>query len=297
MVSTVILSLKNKSSRLLKNRNKNNRVGHNKNITVPERKLKLMLERSLCMWFMSLSSILSQLSSISFRKSFALIIMCLALLLTSWESQKNDAALLQTSIPEESIRLRILAHSDRPQDQAIKMLVRDRIVEQMNSWAVEATTLQDARAIVNDHVEQLNHVVGEVLQENGQAYAYQVSLAEVDFPTKSYGGLVYPGGMYEALLISLGDAEGRNWWCVLFPPLCFVDSVSGEATALNKASANEKAAEDVQVEQTDSKALQIDEQDRQAVKQSTVAASEAEVEVEVKFFLADVWNWIKGLFT
>lgn len=202
----------------------------------------------------------------------------------SWESQKVDAALLNTAIPDESIRLRILAHSDSPQDQAIKMLVRDRVVEQMNSWASEASSIEEARAVVQNNLQQLEQVVGDVLKENGQTYGYKLALSEVEFPTKSYGGLVYPAGQYEALLISLGNAEGRNWWCVLFPPLCFVDSVSGEATTMTN---EDPVKEDMDVAETE--AFNVD---------ATVEITQVDSEdIKVEFFLVDAWHWITGLFS
>lgn len=230
------------------------------------------------MWLMSLSS---KLSRVSFRKSFILIIVCLSVLLMSWESQKIDAALLETAIPDESIRLRILAHSDSPQDQAIKMLVRDRVVEQMNSWSTEASSLEEARTIVQTNMNVLNLAVADVLEENGQLYTYNVQLSQVEFPTKAYGGIVYPGGQYEALLITLGEAKGRNWWCVLFPPLCFTDILAGEATAKAQVASTQqldvKTEDDIVVEQV-------------------VEGEVTETEVEVSFFLVDVWQWFKGLF-
>lgn len=253
------------------------------------------------MWLMSLSS---KYSNFSFRKTCALAILCLSVLLMSWESQKNDAALLQTAIPEESIRLRILAHSDSPQDQAIKMLVRDRVVEHMNTWATEATTIEAARGIVNDRMQTLNEAVGAVLAENGQTHSYTVSLAEVEFPTKAYGGLVYPGGDYEAVLITIGEAKGRNWWCVLFPPLCFVDTVSGEAVALEDTEGSDDLAgqetADVSAEQVNTLAsnqtnTQVNDETIQDHNQANLEVSVQE-NVEVKFFLADVWSWFTGLF-
>lgn len=233
------------------------------------------------MWLMNLSS---NLSRFSFRKSLFFVLICLSVLLMSWESQKVDAALLNTAIPDESIRLRILAHSDSPQDQAIKMLVRDRVVEQMNSWASEATTIEDARAVVKENLEQLHLVVGDVLKENGQAYSYKVELSQVEFPTKSYGGLVYPAGQYEALLISLGHAEGRNWWCVLFPPLCFVDTVSGETTTMTNESLVEADKAKISVEAEN------------IVKTADVTEVNPD-DIKVEFFLVDAWHWITELFS
>ncbi len=167
----------------------------------------------------------------SFRKSFGLLVFVLAILLMSWEGHRIDAAVVNGDIPEESIRLRVLANSDSPQDQAVKRHVRDAIVEQMTSWAQGPQTIEQARLTIKSRLHELEQIVGKVLEARGFKYGYQVELGVVPFPTKMYGKTVYPAGDYEALRITLGSGDGQNWWCVLFPPLCFVDGVSGEATA------------------------------------------------------------------
>ncbi|MBJ6361871.1 stage II sporulation protein R [Paenibacillus sp. GCM10012307] len=166
----------------------------------------------------------------SFRKSFGLLVFALAVLLMSWEGHRIDAAVVNGAIPEEAIRLRVLANSDSPQDQAIKRHVRDAIVEQMAGWAQGPQTIEQARLMIESRLPELEQTVGEVLETRGFTYGYKVELGVVPFPTKMYGKTVYPAGDYEALRITLGSGEGQNWWCVLFPPLCFVDGVSGEAT-------------------------------------------------------------------
>lgn len=106
----------------------------------------------------------------------------------------------------------------------LKREVRDAIVEQMNGWVTAPQGIQEAREVVREHLPELNELVGETLRKNGFDYSYNVELGVVPFPTKMYGNQVYPAGDYEALRVSIGAAEGQNWWCVLFPPLCFVDS-------------------------------------------------------------------------
>jgi len=166
-------------------------------------------------------------------KRYAYLGFALLMLLVSWESSRANAMLFTGAakdasasgvIPADSIRLRILANSDSAADQWIKREVRDAIIERMNGWVSELDTLEKARAVVRDHLPELEATVGETLQANGFDYAYTVELGTVPFPTKMYGNQVYPAGDYEALRVSIGAAAGQNWWCVLFPPLCFVDS-------------------------------------------------------------------------
>lgn len=136
------------------------------------------------------------------------------------------------AIPEEAIRLRVLANSDTDDDQRVKRLVRDRIVEQLNGWLQQQDapqTREEAREFIAGHLEDLERTVTRALAGEGMPYSAELTLGEVPFPAKLYGGQVYPAGMYEALLVSLGAGEGQNWWCVLFPPLCFIDGDTGQA--------------------------------------------------------------------
>ncbi|GAA0137639.1 stage II sporulation protein R [Paenibacillus sp. YSY-4.3] len=239
-------------------------------------------------------------------RSIALIICSLMILFMSWEGQKSDAAALGGSIPDESIRLRILANSDRPGDQVVKRQVRDAIVEQMNGWVqqLEApVSLADARRIIQSNLDLVEDTVKRTLEKSGKTYAYTVELGVVPFPTKMYGGAVYPAGDYEALRVTLGKGEGKNWWCVLFPPLCFVDAGSGEALAKsggevdadiqNAAAAGNKAV----VGTSDSAGAQGSVDSGGAVQAHVQVQQE---KAEVRFFLWDMlsglWDWIVGLF-
>lgn len=142
-------------------------------------------------------------------------------------------------IPEDAIRLRILAHSDTDKDQRVKRLVRDRIVAQMNGWlqaGKQTYSREEARQFIVKHQKELYQTTIAVLQAEQLPYQATLQLSEVAFPAKWYGGQVYPAGMYEALLVTLGRGEGQNWWCVLFPPLCLVDGSIAQAEKNSTAS-------------------------------------------------------------
>ncbi|WP_068783858.1 stage II sporulation protein R [Paenibacillus phocaensis] len=222
------------------------------------------------------------------RKKLALFFFSIVMLLMSWEGQMVDtaaAAGTQGVIPQESIRLRILANSDGTSDQLVKRRVRDAVVEQMNGWVAELEnpqSLDEARRVIRDHLPAIEEQVGQTLKKYGKNYDYQVELGTVPFPTKMYGGAVYPAGDYEALRVTLGEGNGKNWWCVLFPPLCFIDAGSGDALA-NDAGAATAAVAKASAAGTSGDAVQVEPE-----------------QAEVRFFLWDMlvklWNWITGLF-
>ncbi|WJH36257.1 stage II sporulation protein R [Paenibacillus sp. CC-CFT747] len=147
---------------------------------------------------------------------FIYIAFALIVLMMNWDSNKTNAAVAASGIPQESIRVRILGNSDNLQDQAVKKIVRDRVVEEINGWVAEPHNLEMAREDIRAHLGELDEIVGQVLQEKGFGYGHKVELDTVPFPEKMYGGQLYPAGSYEALRITLGSGQGKNWWCVLF---------------------------------------------------------------------------------
>ena len=169
-------------------------------------------------------------------QSYLLLGFALFIMLMCWETNKSNAAMIDPVIPQEAIRLRILANSDSVVDQQMKRIVRDAIVAQMNTWVSGPHTIDEAREVVRNHLADIEALVGETLNQYGYTYGYNVELGIVPFPTKIYGDRVYPAGDYEALRVTLGQGDGQNWWCVLFPPLCFVDATSGEAVADEKGT-------------------------------------------------------------
>ncbi|MFC4777899.1 stage II sporulation protein R [Paenibacillus sp. GCM10023252] len=219
-------------------------------------------------------------SRFPYRKSYGYLVFLLLLLVMSWEAQKTDAAVVSASIPADAIRLRILANSDSAVDQAVKRHVRDAVVQAMNSWVTGPQTIEEARNTLRTHMPEIENIVREQLNSRGFSYNAHAELGVVPFPTKMYGSKVYPAGNYEALRITLGAGEGQNWWCVLFPPLCFIDAISGEASAAS-ASSDEAAAS----------AAPASSPAKTEVSKAEPAGSEG-VAPEPKFFL---WEMIQGL--
>lgn len=185
----------------------------------------------------------------------------------SWEGQKEAASVFaQSNVPEESIRLRILANSDSPQDQQIKRIIRDRVIAYVSQWAQDARDVNDARSVIRSHLPELQQLVRDTLDEKGFTYDSDVQLGPTEFPTKMYGTQVFPAGTYEAVLITLGNSEGRNWWCVMFPPLCFVDISSGD-TAVQKRETQDS------LEQVKTEEIQVLE----SLQEETAAQIEVEI--------------------
>ncbi|RDU37480.1 stage II sporulation protein R [Neobacillus piezotolerans] len=132
-------------------------------------------------------------------------------------------------IPGEAIRLRILANSDREADQELKRKVRDEVNAKITEWVGDLTSLDEAREAIKGHLPEIEAIAKKIIDENGSDQNASVEFGIVNFPTKLYGQFLYPAGEYEAILITLGEGKGANWWCVLYPPLCFLDFSSGTA--------------------------------------------------------------------
>jgi len=125
------------------------------------------------------------------------------------------------------IRFHVLANSDSPQDQQLKLKVRDRIIAEMKGKLSLSSSVDETREILNNHLYYMKAMAKEELEENNSSYDVQVMLGDYNFPTKKYGDVVLAAGKYEALRIVIGEGEGQNWWCVMFPPLCFIDIKKG----------------------------------------------------------------------
>ena len=160
----------------------------------------------------------------------------LSLYIPKQEAVKADAA--TAVIPNEAIRLRILANSDREADQAVKRLIRDEVNKDITKWVAKLTSIKEARKVIVSHLDEIQATAERVMAKEGLNQSVKVDFGQAKFPTKLYGQYLYPAGDYEAVIITLGDGEGANWWCVLFPPLCFLDFSNG--TAVSKSPFDEK---------------------------------------------------------
>lgn len=132
----------------------------------------------------------------------------------------------QKTVADAVLRLHIVANSNSFEDQQLKLKVRDQVVEDLDQKLALCKTRDQSRAVVEDELENIKRTAQKCVWENGYDYKVSVRMDETWFPVKTYGDLTFPRGFYEALVVELGRGGGRNWWCVLFPSLCFTDAVT-----------------------------------------------------------------------
>ena len=126
----------------------------------------------------------------------------------------------EAQIYDQVLRLHVIANSDSEEDQALKLLVRDAIIEKTSVLLSNITSRKEAQIIIQSNMEDLQKIAKNVILENGYTYPVSLERGEEDYPTKTYESCAFPAGEYLSLRIKIGSAEGKNWWCVLFPPMC-----------------------------------------------------------------------------
>lgn len=149
-----------------------------------------------------------------------IIIILLAMLGFHFLSMKGSALI----IPNEAIRLRVLANSNSKEDQELKLKVRDELQLYMYELLKDTKGIDQAREKIKQNLDQIEDCVNRTLQKYDSAIKFQVDFGLNYFPDKEYKGIVYPAGEYESVLVTLGEGNGNNWWCVLFPPLCLMEA-------------------------------------------------------------------------
>ncbi|HEX6922955.1 MAG TPA: stage II sporulation protein R [Bacillales bacterium] len=179
------------------------------------------------------------------RKAIILSIIVLIVFLVNlkFQTATGHAAPHNLKIPDEAIRLRILANSNSKQDQTIKRKVRDAVNAEIATWVHGLDSIDQAREQIRGHLPVIKQTVAQTLESQHVNQSFKVEFGDVQFPTKIYGNYVYPAGVYEALLITLGKGLGANWWCVLFPPLCFLDFENGDAVKTSGTATSEQVQE------------------------------------------------------
>ena len=139
----------------------------------------------------------------------------------------------QSQLAEKVVRLHVLANSDSEEDQALKLKVRDAVLEQATETLRGADSQAEASRRLTDILPELEETARAVITANGYDYGVRAELAETSFPTKEYDGFALPAGEYLALRVVIGAGEGRNWWCVVYPPLCTAAACELEGVALD----------------------------------------------------------------
>lgn len=152
---------------------------------------------------------------------FFLLILYIFVLIVGYTST------VSAKISDSVFRLHVVANSDTNFDQELKYKVRDAVISYFNSISKDISTKEQAISLIDENINNITAVAKSTILENGYNYDVTVSTGNFEFPTKVYGDVSLPAGMYDAVKIEIGEAKGQNWWCVMFPPLCFVDVTSG----------------------------------------------------------------------
>lgn len=155
-----------------------------------------------------------------------------------------EACSVQREIAKEVIRLHVLADSDSEEDQAVKRKVRDRVMEYLETKLADVDSVEEAREVIQSSLDSIADVSCRELKKQGQSVTAVAELEKVWFPEKTYGDCTFPAGVYEALQVKIGSAQGTNWWCVLYPGLCFEYSLRGVAAEKGKETLHYVLTED-----------------------------------------------------
>ena len=182
---------------------------------------------------------------------------------------------VSSELSNSVFRLHVLANSDSEEDQQLKLKVRDALLSYMNTLSSNCNTKEEAIQIATQHQNEFQTIAENVIVENGYNYPVQIKINNFYFPTKSYGDISLPAGYYDALRVEIGNAKGKNWWCVMFPSLCFIDISSGIVDSEGK----EKLENNL-----DSESYEL------------ISESKTSTEFKLKFKLLEVFSH-NGLFT
>lgn len=157
-----------------------------------------------------------------------IIVICILLVLPINNSVKGSVT--QEDIAKKIIRFHVVANSDSDKDQQLKLKIRDEILKFIEPKLKKSNSLEESRNILKLNNNEMKKIAEEIIKNNNFNYSVKTSLCKDNFPVKEYGNIVLPAGEYEAYKIIIGNGKGKNWWCVMFPPLCFIDITKGEVS-------------------------------------------------------------------
>lgn len=150
------------------------------------------------------------------RKIWIRLLICTCITMVSWGMMLSDREVLNENI----IRFHVVANSDSEEDQAVKLQVRDAVLNSIQEDLKNVADVEQAKAYLQDNLPKIEEIANQVLRDSGFSEAAVVTLCKEAFETRRYDTFSLPAGVYEALRITIGEGEGRNWWCVTFPAFC-----------------------------------------------------------------------------
>ncbi len=152
--------------------------------------------------------------------------LCAAMLWGAWSMQRQDA------LAQKMIRLHVIANSDSDADQALKLEVRDKVLDFTTTVLQRSADMEDAQVRLRKELTRIETIARREIAAQGYDYPVTAQLASAEFPLKEYDGFSLPAGEYMALRLVIGEGEGRNWWCVVYPPLCTAAAADMPRTAI-----------------------------------------------------------------
>ncbi len=191
--------------------------------------------------------------------------------LTVGFTTEKYATEVNEDLAESVLRLHIRANSDEEYDQALKIKVRDALLKEFEPELRGADTKEELIDVINENHNRIIEIAEKTVKENGYNYSVRANVGEAFLETKKYGNVFLPAGNYDALIIEIGSGEGRNWWCVLFPPLCYV-----EGTSVVSGKDKEILMESLTPEEYE------------------LITSQSEGNIEFRFKLVEIWGRIKN---
>ena len=159
-----------------------------------------------------------------------LILSLIAVISTMTVSISGEVKKISTASEDyknKLIRFHVIANSDSEEDQNLKLKVRDAVIDYLQPKLAASNSIDESEKIIISEYDELENISKNIILENGYEYDVKVGIDYSQFPTKQYSNVVLPAGEYKALRIIIGEGSGKNWWCVMFPPLCFIDEEKG----------------------------------------------------------------------
>lgn len=159
------------------------------------------------------------------------------------------------------IRFHVIANSDSGSDQALKLRVRDRVLEYIAPKLENSEDINKSRKILKENDSRILEIANNEIRREGYSYKVNSTLSETNFPIKTYGNITLPPGKYEAYRIIIGSGQGQNWWCVMFPPLCFVDITKGQVSYKKTEDEMKKVLTPEEYKMVDNSSLGVNKKD------------------------------------
>ncbi|WP_244833708.1 stage II sporulation protein R [Clostridium sp. BJN0001] len=165
----------------------------------------------------------------------------------------NQKVLDYSNVKDSLIRFHVIANSDSEEDQNLKIKVKNKIINYLYPYLSESESLDQSRKIILQNIDKVKKIAQDEIKLDSYNYDVDVKLSRENFPEKSYGNIILPQGNYEAFRVIIGKGEGKNWWCVMFPPLCFVDESMAEIKyneteeKISNSTENNKDNDEIQI--------------------------------------------------